>query len=166
MTTSQDVACAIAHVRHVIQEHAPVHFKLGAPARLDDVRWLAKLLGWDLPDAYLRTIEIHDGVFAGFDMVLSSDRAFKTLRIFRNEWHRPDGYWPVGADGCGSYWAMNICRQGAIPPGSVLFYDHERDADPDVLSNVFAATYPAFVSAMMQRSCNAADCDWKMASDR
>jgi len=166
MTISCDIDSAIAHVRHVIQEHAPSDFGLGQPARLDDLRWLANLLGWRLPDAYLRTIEVYDGVFAGLDKILSSDCSFETLRSYRNEWHRPDGYWPVGADGCGNYWAMNVSQKNSYPPGTVFFYDHERDADPSVLSDVFTPTYPAFVSAIMRRSCDESGCRWSAGLDR
>jgi hypothetical protein len=151
---------AVSLVRHVIQEHADEHYVLGNSARMDKIAWLATLLGWEFPQCYLDFISIYDGVFVGLDMVLSSDEAFDILSIFRDRWHKPDGYWPVGSDGCGDYWAMSIRQQETHPPGTVFFYDHEFTEDASRLRDFFAPDYASFVAALMRRSCEEHECNW------
>lgn len=160
MSKSYALQDAIEIVQHVIQDHADEDYNLGKPANMGKVKWLAKLLGWNFPENYLEFISIFDGVHAGGYEVISSDRAFDVLSVFEKRWHKPNGYWPVGSDGCGDYWVMSISQQGENAPGTVFFYDHEIESDRSNLTEIYAPDYSTFVAKMMLYTCEEYDCDW------
>ncbi len=163
VTDASSIAYATAAIRHAIQDHAGAHFKLGDPANIEDVVWLASLLGWSLPRDYLALIAVHDGVDAGGDIIFNVDQCFATLRVYRQEWHHEDGYWPVAGDGCGNYWVMSVSDSPHHPAGTIFFFDHESDLPDERLVNVESPNYPAFVIRMMSRVCASANCHWSPA---
>jgi hypothetical protein len=150
MVTADDAVLAI---RHTVQDHGDEHYRLGQPGSVDNACWFASLLGWTLPPSYLSVLGKHDGVCVQGAIVLSFLESIDTFLLYHDEWHKPNGYWPVGSDGCGDYFALAIGEADSNAECPVVFLEYGTQN----LGTV-ARTYAEFVVNHLARECLSAKC--------
>jgi hypothetical protein len=142
---------AILALRHVVQDHSDARTTIGLPTRIDEVEWVGRLLGWTWPPSYLEVLSKHDGVGVSVADLYSFIQSFQFLMHRRDYWHRPDGFWPVAGDGCGSCWALWFGGQDAQRECPVLFFEKEFSLDEPY--QLVAPSYAAFVAGSMRHDC-------------
>jgi hypothetical protein len=148
---------AVQALRHVVQEHGDEHTVIGRPAHLPGILWFGQLLGWRWPSTYLQVLEKHDGVLVQ-DAILFSflESVENFLTVHHSRWHRPDGYWPVGSDGCGNYYALAFAEQDESGECPVVFFEMIQSATHP--RERVAATYADFVCQHMTAQCRYVNC--------
>jgi hypothetical protein len=148
---------AILVIRQTVQDHGDRQTSIGKPARLDQVRWLGKLLGFNWPSEYLELLSAHDGVTIRQAHIPAFFDAFRTFIVHRETWQSLQ-YWPIAEDGCGDYWVLPLKEQenGGCP---VYFLDHETEAGLGGPTEIAAKSIGAFVIDYMQSG-------WARGDDR
>lgn len=123
------------------------------------MKWFADRLGWSWPTSYVEVLSRHDGVLvqdANVYGFLESIDHF--VNILHGSWHRPNGYWPVGNDGCGNYYALFMAQPPRSDDSPVMFFEMiESQEQP---SRTVAANYPEFVTQQMRAQCRDAGCTY------
>lgn len=152
MTSEQ----AILAIRHVVQDHGDEHTRLGRAAHGEGVRWFGGLLGWAWPPSYLEVIARHDGVMVRDAWILSFMESVERFLLIHEEWHRPDGFWPVASDGCGNDFALSFGHRDASGEAPVVFFDMIESRHEPV--ETVAGSYAAFIVRQMRRECERLGC--------
>jgi hypothetical protein len=147
---------AVSSIRHVVQEHGDEHTKLGVSGSAEGIKWVGNLLGWSWPPSYLEVIEKHDGVMVGDVVLFSFLESFDCLMRLHDQWHGVNGFWPVGSDGCGNFYAFAAGPVSGEPP--VVFLDMIESSMRPVAS--LGDNYAAWVVERMNLECTRAKCAW------
>lgn len=150
MTTSDEAVLAI---RHVVQEHGDEGTVLGNAFERRSVRWFGQLLNWDWPETYVEVLARHDGVMVLDAIVFSFLRSIECFMFLHEGWHRPDGYWPVGSDGCGNYYALAMGQRTLSGECPVVFFE-SRWEEPEIV----AENYADFMVGRMRDQCQEFGC--------
>jgi cell wall assembly regulator SMI1 len=151
-----DVQSAALAIRHVVQEHGDAFTRIGKPAQLDQVEWFGHVLGWTWPASYVDVLTRHDGVTVLDAIVFSFLESISVMLIFRERWHHPTGYWPVGSDGCGNYYTLALGERRGDGECPVVFFEMiESDTEP---AYVVAPSYAEYVIQRMRDQCRLAHC--------
>lgn len=98
---------AVDTLRSAIQATRVRDARIGKPADLEAALWIGKLLGFTWPRSYLAILGKHDGFFLGRCTVFSLAQSLEVMLMFRETFRRR-GHWPVGGDGCGSYFVLAV----------------------------------------------------------
>jgi hypothetical protein len=99
-------------------------YKLGQAASTDDLAWFGSLLGWTWPPSYLEVLGRHNGVWVKQAIIFSFLESIDVFLLYRSEWHRHDGYWPVATDECGNYFSFSIGDRNGQGEYPVVFLEY------------------------------------------
>jgi hypothetical protein len=145
-TTNQ----AVLAIRRAVQEAGEDFEHIGGAADVDQIRWFAeRLLGWRWPPSYIAVLNKHDGVRFTSPILFSFHESIKVFLVFRDQWYVDRHRWPVGGDGCGSYWVLNLDEQREDGECPVVFIDHEQG--PLSAGRFAGNTYADFVVRLFGR---------------
>ena len=140
---------AVLAIRHAVQEAGEDFESIGKPAHLEAIRWFGdRLLQWRWPRSYTDVLRKHDGVRFLTPILFGFNESISTFLAFQDLWLRDRRRWPVGGDGCGSYWVLSLDEQREDGEWPVRFIDHEDG--PISEGQLAGATYADFVVRLLR----------------
>lgn len=146
---------AIRAIQHVVQDHGDKDTRLGSEASLNGMVWFGRLLGWTWPPTYLKILAMYDGVLVQDAWLYSFKETMDTFLFLQDRWHRPDGFWPVGNDGCGNYYALSFGQCDSTGEYAVVMIYHDA---PDPVEE--GTNYAEFIVRRMRDQCERLGCSF------
>ena len=147
---------AVRAIRHVVQDHGDEGTRLGGPANLESLHWFGRLLGWEWPPSYVQVLARHDGVVVQDAIVFRFVESIERFLMLHAAWHHPGGFWPVGSDGCGNYFALSLGRRDPAGECPVVFFEMIASAEqPEYTA---ASDYAEFVRDHLRQQCERVGC--------
>lgn len=147
---------AVMAIRHVVQNHGDEGTILGDLIDPNPLHWFGRLLGWEWPPSYTELLARHDGVTVQDAIVFRFAESMERFLSLHEDWHRPDGYWPVASDGCGNYFALSLGKRDPAGECPVVFFEMISSCEqPD---STVAMSYAEFVRSLMRQQCERVGC--------
>jgi hypothetical protein len=147
---------ALSAIRHAVQDHGDSDTFLGSPVALYDMIWFGRILGWEWPRSYTDVLCKHNGTRVQDAIAFSFIESIECFLSYHDEWHRPDGYWPVSSDGCGNYYCLVMGRNDQSGECPVVFF--EMISSTDQPQSTVAPNYAGFILKLMKEQCERVNC--------
>jgi hypothetical protein len=147
---------AIRAIQHVVQDHGDKGTRLGSEGSPHGMEWFGRLLGWTWPPSYLEILAVYDGVMVQDAIVYSFSESIESFMFFHDQWHRPNGFWPVGGDGCGNHYALSFGQRNSTGDCSVVMIYQDT---PETTEK--GTSYADFIIRRMRDQCERVGCTFQ-----